>query len=294
MRRTKNVSFKTDKRQDRTSLRRLIFAACAGAAILLAVSLFVILSKNNYNFKSAMGVNVETETSGVTRQTEIKLESSDRLYYLWCASSDKKVMHFSWLVRVRMPEKTVTVFPISPGTQAELEGETQTFSDYFALYGEKRLLEAMSVYCDRSIDGYVASTDESFRSMINYFGGVDITVPEQIEYRGDFTLILVKGRQNMKGDTLFKYLKYITLLGDTEGQYKAFSDILETVLTEKNESRLDRIFSKFSNTLNTNISIVEFSGAEKGIKALIEEGAEIRRADSAEELLGNKYRRKQG
>lgn len=293
MRRTKNVSFKTDKRQDRASLRRLLFAACAGAVILLAVSLFVILSKNNYNFKSAMGVNVETETSGITRQTEIKLESSDRLYYLWCASSDKKVMHFSWLVRVRMPERTVTIFPISPGEQAELEGETQTFSDYFALYGERRLLEAMGAYCGRSIDGYVASTDESFRSMINYFGGVDITVPEQIEYRGDFTLILVKGRQNMKGDTLFKYLKYITLLGNTEGRYEAFSDILETVLTQKNEGRLDKIFSKFSNTLNTNISIVEFSRAENGIKALIEEGAEIRRADSAQELLSNKYKRKQ-
>lgn len=292
MRRTKNVSFKTDKKQDRASLGRLIVAVAAGAAIILLASLFVILSKNNFNFKSAMGVNIETETSGKTEQTEAKIEQSDKLYYLWCASSDKSVIHFSWLVRVRMPERTVTVLPVSPGTQTEYDGETATVSDYLAKYGEKRLLEALEKQCGREIDGYVASSDESFKAMINYFGGINVTVPEQIEYRGDFTLILVKGRQNMKGDTLFKYLRYISLLGDTEAQSQVFADIFSSVFTEKNKDRTDKIFSKFSNTLSTNITILDFSKAQKGIRAIIEEGAEIREADSFEVLLSDKYKRK--
>lgn len=292
MRRTKNVSFRTDKKQDKASLRRLIVAVAAGAAVILLASLFVILSKNNFNFKSAMGVNIETETTGVSEQTQTKIGESDRLYYLWCASSDKSVMHFSWLVRVRMPERSVTVLPVSPGMQLEYEGETDTVSNYLARYGEKRLLEALGEHCGRSIDGYAASADESFKAMINYFGGVSISVPEQIEYRGDFTLILVKGRQNMKGDTLFKYLRYITLLGDTEGQQQVFADIFSSVFKEENEDRTDKIFSKFSNTLDTNITIVDFSKAENGIKAIIEEGAEIREADSLDELLSDKYKRK--
>lgn len=292
MRRPKNISFKTDKKSDRASLRRLTLTVAAGAVFVLLASVFVILSKNDFNFKSAMGMNVETESSSVAEETEIKVAESDRLYFLWCSSADKKAMRFAWLVRVRMPERAVCICPVSPAATVEFEGGERTLSDILARYGEKRLIEAVENYSGGTVDRYASSTDESFKSMINYFGGVSVTVPDQIEYRGDFTLILVKGKQNMKGDTLFKYLRYLGLLGDTEAQAKVLSDILGSVFVPRNSGRLGNIFAKFSNTLNTDITIVDFSQAENGIRAILDGGMEITAAESCEELLNQKYKRK--
>ena len=185
------------------------------------------------------------------------------------------------------------ICPVSPATAVELDGgESLTLNDIFARYGEKRLLEAVEDYTGRQVDRYVASTDESFKSMINYFGGVTVNVPDQIEYRGDFTLILVKGKQNMKGDTLFKYLRYLGLLGDDDAQEQVLADILGSVFKPQNAGRLSNIFSKFSNTLNTNVTIVDFSQAENGIRAILDGGMEITAAESCEELLNQKYKRK--
>lgn len=293
MRRPKNISFRTDKKSDRASLRRLTLIVAAGAAFVLLASCLVILSKNDFNVKSAVGVNIETESSTAAEKTEIKVAESDKLYFLWCASSDKKTTRFAWLVRVRMPERAVGICPVSPATAVELDGgESLTLNDIFARYGEKRLLEAVEDYTGRQVDRYVASTDESFKSMINYFGGVTVNVPDQIEYRGDFTLILVKGKQNMKGDTLFKYLRYLGLLGDADAQEQVLADILGSVFKPQNAGRLSNIFSKFSNTLNTNVTIVDFSQAENGIRAILDGGMEITAAESCEELLNQKYKRK--
>ena len=86
MRRPKNISFRTDKKSDRASLRRLTLIVAAGAAFVLLASCLVILSKNDFNVKSAMGVNIETESSTAAEKTEIKVAESDKLYFL-CAGA---------------------------------------------------------------------------------------------------------------------------------------------------------------------------------------------------------------
>ena len=120
---------------------------------------------------------------------------------------------------------------------------------------------------------------------------MDITVPEQIEYKGtDFSLILVRGKQNLKGDSLFKYLRYL----DSQGahgrslQASALLEMLDYVFKPSYLEKRSRIFSKLSNTLKTDLSIVDFSQTEEGVKALMENGFAVKRvADSPQELVAN-------
>jgi anionic cell wall polymer biosynthesis LytR-Cps2A-Psr (LCP) family protein len=116
--------------------------------------------------------------------------------------------------------------------------------------------------------------------MINYFGGVNINVPEQIEYRGDaLTLILVKGKQNMKGDTLLKYIRYLDTLGERGMNYQAsvMTQIFESVFRPSLVSKAERVYSNISNSLETNISIVDFSSMRETINAMAENGFKVKR-----------------
>ena len=115
----------------------------------------------------------------------------------------------------------------------------------------------------------------TFKSIINYFGGVNITVPEQIIHKTDeMNLVLVKGRQNMKGETFYKYLRYVVLMGDSmvAERNEAIKAVFASVFEKDNTESRTKIFSKLSNTLKTDITIVDFSKADEAIVLLMENG----------------------
>ena len=186
-----------------------------------------------------------------------------------------------------MPERRAVVCTLDVNRKLG-GGYEESIRQVFASEGIKKLVADMEAEFETQIDGYIGSDEEGFKSMINYFGGFDITVPEQITYRsGDFALTLVKGKQNMKGDTLFKYIRYLCTL-DEDGrdlQADAMSEMLACVFKPSNISKCDSIFSRISNTLETDLTIVDYSSAKSGIEILVEEGfASIRTVDKPEKV----------
>lgn len=289
--RNKNIMFKTQKQSTSGESKRFfaIFFSCA--LIVLIISSLAILSKYDFNIKSAVSGEAETETTAAVTETGIPEVYGDKTYFFWCASDDRQSMHFAWLVNIKMPERELTACTVTPETTVTVNGKTSSLEKIYSVSGENALVAAVEELSGISIDGYAGSTDNSFKTMINYFGGVDITVPEQVEYRNDgLTLILIKGKQNMKGDTIYKYLHYLATLGERgySLQASALTEIFKSVFTPAYTGKTASVFSKFSNTLKTDLSIVDYSSAEKAIKILTENGFEaLRTADSPELMSGD-------
>lgn len=265
----------TEKQSAKIKAKKFITVFVIGTVVVLALSLVAILGKNDFNVRAAIGGDTETGSAGQENVIKASVSDSDRLYFLWVASKDRSEMRFIWLVRAQMPEARFSICTVNPEAILTMGGKGVTFEDIYAKSGEKELVAAMEAYSGLEIDKYIGATDENFKALVNYLGGVQINVPEQIEYKSEeFNTILVKGMQNMKGDTLFRYMRY---LGVTEyegprSQSKVFGDFLENLFSEKYVEKRSNIFSKISNSMTTNISIVDFSSHDIDVKALMESG----------------------
>lgn len=282
----KNIMFTTRRQSSSGELKKfsLILTSCVLG--ILVISCLAILKKYDFDVKSALGGNAETETVTEAVSTQAVKVDADKNYLFWC--SDDGSLRFAWLVNIKLPERTATVCTLEKDTVLEYEGTETSFDSIYSKWGESRLAQAVAEYADVEIDGYIGSTDDEFKSMINYFGGIDITVPEQIEYKSEeFSVILIKGKQNLKGDSLFKYLRYLNTLGSRGRslQASAVLEILDYVFKPAYMGRRSNIFSRLSNTLETNLTIVDFSSSEEGIKFLMKNGFSAKKtAETVEEF----------
>lgn len=287
-RKRKNIMFSTRKQSMSNETKRFFGFFFAGVALILVVSCLAILSKYDFNVKSAVSGEAETQMTTEVQETGIPEVSADKKYLFWCASEDRQSMHFAWLVNVKMPERKLMIYTLKPETVAQVNGTAMSLENVYAKLGEARLAEAVESASGIDLDGYIGSTEDSFKNMINYFGGVEVTVPEQVEYRGDgLTLLLIKGKQNMKGDTLFKYLRYIETLGAKSSSMQAnvLGAVFENLCEPSYANKSEAIFSKISNTLKTDLTIVDFSKAQKAVGVLTENGFNvIKTVDSPEEF----------
>lgn len=270
---TKNVRFRTQRQSVDQGFRRFSVAFAAGVLIILLVSCLAILNKYDFDVRTAMGGDSVTETQPVSEESTEWQGEANKTYFFYCADSESKRLRFAWLVNFRLPGEEMRVCALASDTL--LANGTETLNSMLSKYGADETVKRLEELTGLPIEGYIGSDDESFKAMINYFGGTDVNVPEQIEYRGDdFTVILVKGRQNLKADSLFKYLRYLNTLGPRGKnlQATALADIIESIIKPSNIGKTEKYFSKLSNTVETNLSIVDYSQSEEAIKSFMRNG----------------------
>ncbi len=271
----KNIMFRPQRKTYDSNFKKfsVIFSVCVLTVLL--VSCLSILIKHDFNVRSAMGGDSLTTTNPEAESTTVLQTRNEKTFFLWCSDSDGKKLRFAWIMNIKVPEMAVSVYSVPLNMQITQNGETLNAA--FIKYGKNETANMLKDTLGIPIDGYIGADDESFKAMINYFGGIDITVPEQIEYRSEeFTVILVGGEQNLKGDTLLKYLRYLETLGARGDnlQSTALLDIADKVFRPENLDKRARYFSKISNTLETDLSIIEYSAFEESLKALMQNGIE--------------------
>lgn len=290
IRNPKNVKFKTARQSSGAETRRF-FAVLVGCVLLiLTVSVLFILNKHDFDIKSALGGDAQTQTVTVEEQSVQEQVEASKTYLFWCADSSTDEIRFAWTVSFELPKRIAYICALDVDARIEAGGESVSIRKACASAGIKGVVSGIEKAYGIELDGHMGSDDESFKSIVNYFGGFDVTVPEQIDYKsGDLSVILVKGKQNLKGDSLFRYMRYLGTLGDRgrKLQAAALGEIMDGVFKPSNTNRCGNIFSRISNTLETDLTIVDFSAAEKGIKLLTENGfASKRTLESPEEHNG--------
>lgn len=269
----KNLVFKTDKKSRIGSAGKFWLLLPAILIVVLAVSVAVILVQNDFDVNAALGIEKETTTEKAETTAPPVTAEADDTFLFWCASADREEIFFMNIIRVTLPDCAVAVCPVDVESVVSRDGKTA--QEVYLESGENGLVAAVEYSCSVDIDRYAGATETKFKSMVNYFGGLKVTVDEQINYRSEeMNLVLIKGNQNMKGDTLFKYLRYLTMNGQEgrENQAAVMIEIFENIFNESNVNKRERIYNEFANTFITDITMVDYSQAEDGIVMLMENG----------------------
>ena len=272
---SKNHKFNTTKQEKRKSFLRLTMIFICFALVVGTVSVAVIV-KNNNSFISDL-FSKET-TSGVSESTtqenqlvdlgeELTGEASILLY---CTDREAAEIYFMAVVNADMQNKSFEVLP--------LKTDNPDYISALSTGGEKELVSAVQKVEGLTIDRYVASNTDTFALAINYMGGLKYSVAERIEYRTDeYTLILTKGDQTIKGETLLKYFRYCKTLDQETGLRKQgdlICKMLDEYITAENVENGSTIYEKVLSKINSksDISYIEASKALQMLRLLCESG----------------------
>lgn len=271
---SKKVSFQTDRKNNGNKQKMFTILFVSAVLLLLGVSCTLILAKNNFDIHAAVGGDIIVSSEKVEDDTTISKDKFSKTYLLWCTNSGNGDLDFMWLVKADFPDKDLMIYSVSPSEILTYEETSMTVNSVYKSYNEKGLLKAFDETYGITIDSYLGSNTETFKQMINAFGSVNIELEKSIEYRGSFNLILPKGSNALKGDTVYKYLVYLSTDSETgmEKRSQTLIDIMNVVFLEKYSARTDRLFSKIANSMTTDITIVKYSASKPLITNAFSEG----------------------
>lgn len=266
----RNHKFKTSKQDKMGSLLNFFYAFLAFALVFGTISGVVILKHNDLSFKDIFSDKSTTTTAdSMTTGDEVvdlnKELTGQANILIYCAESDASRIHFLIMVDADMDDRIFRVHPL--GT------DNPEYLNALATGGYQELISAVEKHEGVEIDKYVASNPDTFALAINYMGGLEYAVDERVEYRTDeYTLILTKGDQTIKGETLLKYFKYCKTLG-TDGmrqQGKLVCAMLDNYITAENVEKGITIYQKVLSKINSasDVSYVEMSSALQMLRLL--------------------------
>lgn len=282
----KDLIFRTKKERSQKQLKRFSLAIAGFIVVFGSVSLLYFLKTYNFDIKAALGAT-ETSVSQTQSVQPPRVGESVTDLLLYCSAADKSELYFVSVVRVMMPQGKVCICSLSPNDTAVQNGKSETLGGAYTRGGVKALKAAVESLGDVHIKRYLGSTESTFKSTVNYLGGFDIDVKAGVEYRGDFDLLLVRGEQELKGDTLLKYIRYLGTLGQ-DGMLAGagvLGEVISSALSPDYSERSQSIYSRIANTLDTDISIVDFSGASTALNSLMQkDGAQYICTAGLEEL----------
>lgn len=256
---SKNVTFRTQRKSKNSNKNKITVGVALALILLVFVSFFAVLKNSDFDFRTALGGD-----PGVTAGSEeesVPSEKSDRCFLFWCKDSTNGDLQFFWITRIIMPKGKYIIYSPSVDESVEFRGEYRPLGNIFYLFGEEGLEEALENYCDIDIEHNIGSDTEAFKQMVNNFGSVTVELKDSINYKGSFNLILPRGSNVIKGDTLYKYLVYTNYnhVQAEEIRAKAFEGVLRNVINENNTDSIEKIYSRIANLLYTDITIVEFT-----------------------------------
>lgn len=192
--------------------------------------------------------------------------------------SGEKEIYFMVLAHADTQQKVIKFCPLQV---------KNTYLQYFEQGGVSEIVSALEKEYNIEIDRYVSSDENTFALAINYMGGLQYTVSENVTYRTpDLTLILTPGYQTLKGENLLKYLKYFKEK-DISMQGELFCRMVENYLTEKNMEKAMQKFKGLMNNLadNTDISYVDAANNLDNIDVFVKNlGANTQTVSSVDEL----------
>ncbi len=280
MARKKDLVFNTKKRKSNGSLYKFTVILIASALTVLSGSLIFLYLEAKDNETGLAGVLFGDKKEEVTQAEENVtapvLPEAERTFLLMCADGDRQKIHFMNLIKVEVPENRVTVLTVNPDAiirSSQSGGESAEM--IYAKSGERVLTLALEEAYGIKIDRYASATPMQFKSTVNFFGGIKINVPEQVNYKADgINLVLIKGTKTLNGDEFYKYMLYLNDKADdgSRKQAKVMLEILGSVFTPANIEKKDRIFSQITNNFTTNITVVDMRQEEAAVLLLMQEG----------------------
>ena len=289
MSKKKSYKMRTEKQEQRRKTKRFFIAFFACFAVFACFSALYLLISYDFDLSSLTNVRSE-ETTLVGESSEpASFDGNDRYILLFCTDNERETVRMLSIVRVNLESRKFTVCTQSENELIRINGISNTFFDHYKSGGVKRLVEAVEAFNGIKIDRYICANDTTFKKAINYAGQLKITLPEQLNFRdGEFSLVLIEGEQKLRGDDLLKYVRYCRLSGDRgfTDQSVIVGEMIRQYITPKVLENDDRLFTRLVNTLDTNITAMDYKDAKDELAFIASNEFEIEIIQYFKETVG--------
>lgn len=217
--------------------------------------------------------------SHITRPVNILVMGIDLPLNLPDNSTDKNVFSgrsdTMLLVRVDPTNNAVSVLSIPRDTQVEIAGEGVEKINYAnALGGARLAAQVVSQNMNGiEIDRYVRVSTGAFRELVDLLGGVEVFVPERMEYQDQtqkLNIDLQPGLQTLNGDQAEQFARFRHDnngdIGRVQRQQQLIRALREKLTNPAVIARLPQAIELFQKYIDTNLSFEEMvSLAEFGL-----------------------------
>ncbi|MDR1410157.1 MAG: LCP family protein [Oscillospiraceae bacterium] len=131
------------------------------------------------------------------------------------------------------------------------------------------LQSELGVKADRS----VLVSERAFKEIVNTLGGLEVTMPEQMEFIWDGTKrTLLKGKNLLRGENLLRFLQWSTQQGDKKTQGDILCGLLALGLSERSHAKGEILFTSLINSVQSDISAMDYINAAAALDAIATQG----------------------
>ncbi len=276
------VSFAPGTEKKKRSIPHPVILGVVMCVVAFLVSVFVILSVNDFDIGKALGVreatNASEETTAENPGSEVlaDTEGFKEAFTFLILCSDGEELTFCQLAGVDIAGRKVRIKPVPTDYMLSLPTGEATVEDVF----RKESLSVLAAsFASRSINvkKYVHVTEDNLRRLLSNLGSVSVEVTGNYEFNIDAVkYTFVPGVQNMAPDTLIKYMLH-SETGESalRLQANASAAVFRQHFTRDNLNKGEGFFSTLINLVDTNITAFDYNGALSVLSALLSEEVEI-------------------
>ncbi len=267
MRRKNRQQFQTDRQRKTGRFLRSFTAFVVSVLLFAAFSLFYMLRSYDYDLSAILE---RESTTAETTDPDTPAPAEGNASFLLCCSTvdgEAERLYFAALVSCEVASRDVSVCVLSPQSKAG----ANSLEARYRSGGAVALREALQAQYQLQLDRYLAVNYSGFKSVIQLLGGVEVTVPERVDYRSaELTLLLLPGRQILRGDMLQKYMQYLSAQGEQgfAGQAELLRAMLTQYLTTAKLEQAETLFTQLINVVESDVTILDFTAAQKPLAFL--------------------------
>jgi LCP family protein required for cell wall assembly len=173
------------------------------------------------------------------------------------------------LVRLEPDTHQINVLSIPRDTLIHLKGVgIDKINDANVRGGAKQAAEAVHDLLEGiGIDRYIRLDTEGFIHLVDALGGVEVTIPEQMDYvdhTQKLSIHFSPGRQKLNGQHLQEYIRFrhdrLGDIGRVQRQQQVLKEILHTLLQPATVGKIPQILEVVKDNVDSDLSVQEMLG----------------------------------
>lgn len=241
-------------------IKKIILKALLILLMIITVFAAFTLVKG---FISSQVVNDENKFSGndLSNGNKIKQKNKDELLFLFAGvdSTGEKVNTRTdtlMLVLMNKSNKTIDIISIPRDTRVNVDGNLNKINSAHSYGGIENTIKTIRDFMYIDLDYYAAISFKGVEEGVDYLGGVDIDVPQEIAEAQE----IEPGMHSFNGKEALEYCRfrkgYITAdLGRIKCQQDFVVQFIKNMTKVKNIFKIPGLFSKVNKNIETNIKM---------------------------------------
>lgn len=245
--------------------RRFVLVAFAFIVVLVsALSLVTVLTQRSDGTETT--ASAQQSTDGIF-ETDVAAVSSENFrgnFLLLLNDDDSDDVHMIAVVRLDSYENSLRISFLNKTSTCTVNDFSGTLTQHYKTGGIKQLVWAVGEYTGISIERYLVGDEESFESLLQHTGKLQVNVQEKVEHNHHgIGYIIEEGQQTLTPGMFLKYFLYLCSQDKSQSVAELMVLLGINLFSCEDDGVLQSNIDTFTKTFETDISAVDF-GTYKG------------------------------